>query len=70
MKRSWLELLDPALEMFAALERTRGPVGFTLGGGTMLMRRYRHRKSHDLDIGQRSVLMESLERADQMHFAS
>jgi hypothetical protein len=49
-EQKWLELLDPALEMFAELERTRGPVDFTLGGGTMLMRRYRHRKSHDLDI--------------------
>jgi hypothetical protein len=49
-ERKWLELLDPAIEMFADLERKRGAVDFTVGGWTMLMRRYRHRKSHDLDL--------------------
>jgi hypothetical protein len=54
-QRRWLELLDPALEMFADLERSRGPIEFTLGGGTMLMRRYRHRLSKDLDLFVRDV---------------
>jgi hypothetical protein len=34
-EEKWLELLDPALEMFAELERTRGPVDFTLGGASV-----------------------------------
>jgi hypothetical protein len=50
-QRKWTELLDPAIEMMRDLERRLGvPLEFSVGGGTILMRRFRHRISRDLDL--------------------
>ena len=46
----WLALFQTAIEVLDDLAVKNGSFTFSIGGGTMLMRRYRHRVSRDLDI--------------------
>ena len=47
----WETLLGHALDILDAAERSGQRLGeWSLGGGTALMRRYRHRISKDVDI--------------------
>ncbi len=49
--RAWEELLSEVFDFIDDLEKRHGiTVPYSLGGGTMLMRRYRHRLSRDLDV--------------------
>jgi hypothetical protein len=50
-ENSWKGLLASALSIFDELEsRGTGAPDFALGGGTVLMMRYRHRLSKDIDL--------------------
>ncbi len=50
-ENSWKGLLASALSILDDLEaRGIGTPDFTLGGGTVLMMRYRHRLSKDIDL--------------------
>jgi hypothetical protein len=50
-QKQWTEHLDLALEMLEDVQRRLGvAIEYSIGGGTMLMRRYRHRISRDLDL--------------------
>jgi len=46
-----LKLFDAAVSIIAEAERSAGlPIPWTVGGGTMLYRRYEHRESKDIDV--------------------
>lgn len=46
----WELLFRSALAIIDEAVKTGGPLNWTFGGGTVLMRRHRHRYSHDVDI--------------------
>jgi hypothetical protein len=46
----WVRLLRKALRLMASVESMIGGASWTLGGGTVLMLRYDHRASKDIDI--------------------
>ncbi len=48
---TWLSLFEVANAIIQEAERNMGgPIAWTIGGGTMLYRRYAHRESKDIDI--------------------
>jgi hypothetical protein len=46
----WRELFPHAMDLMAHLERQAPGVGWTFGGGTVLMLRINHRQSKDIDL--------------------
>jgi len=48
--RDWEPLFVQALKIIDAAEAIIGPFSWSFGGGTVLMLRYQHRYSRDVDI--------------------